>query len=70
MTQLSQCFLVNRESYGSIAVVTSFFLVEDSNQKKIEGPLTLVLVMLSDRWRAENQDMTSYFHNLGCPIYF
>ena len=43
MTQLSQCFLVNRESYGSIAVGTSFFLGEDSNQKRIEEPIIIII---------------------------
>ena len=37
---------------------------------KIEGLLTLALVILGNRWKAENQDMASYFHKLRWPINF
>ena len=47
-----------------LAVVTFLFLVQDINQIEIERLLVLVTVMLSNIWKATNQNMASYFDSL------
>ena len=55
----------HRVSFSSLlAVVTFLFLVQDINQIEIERLLVLVTVMLSNIWKATNQNMASYFDSL------
>ena len=55
----------HRNSFSYLlTVVTFLFLVQDINQIEIERLLVLVTLMLSNIWKATNQNMASYFDSL------
>ena len=61
----TKSLISHRVPFSSLlTVVTFLFLVQDINQIEIERLLVLVTLMLSNIWKATNQNMASYIGSL------